>query len=68
MIYERDLFIQKISIQFHSKYNSTQAAEPTIIHQKQVSGYYKYQASDVQIISLIDDTNFMSLTLFKNIT
>lgn len=31
-----------------------------IPQQKQVSGYYQYQAGDVQITALLDGTNFMS--------
>jgi len=34
---------------------------------KQVSGYYQYQADDVQITALLDGTNFMSPKLFQNI-
>ena len=34
--------------------------------QKQVAGYYQYQAGDVQITALLDGTNFMSPKLFKN--
>ena len=37
-----------------------------IPQQKQVSGYYKYQAGDVQITALLDGTNFMSPKLFQN--
>ena len=39
---------------------ATHAAESTIPQQKQVSGYYQYQAGDVQITALLDGTNFMS--------
>lgn len=46
---------------------TTQAAESTIPQQKQVSGYYQYQAGDVQITALLDGTNFMSPKLFQNI-
>lgn len=35
--------------------------------QKQVAGYYQYQSGDVQITALLDGTNFMSPTLFKDI-
>ncbi len=34
--------------------------------QKQVAGYYQYQAGDVQITALLDGTNFMSPKLFQN--
>jgi hypothetical protein len=34
----------------------------------QVAGYYQYQAGDVQITALLDGTNFMSPTVFKDIT
>ena len=40
---------------------------PIIEQQKQVSGYYQYQAGDVQITALLDGTNFMSPSLFKDI-
>ena len=47
---------------------TTQAAEPiTIQEQKQVAGYYQYEAGDVQITTLLDGTNFMSPSLFKDI-
>ncbi|SCC71812.1 Glyoxylase, beta-lactamase superfamily II [Acinetobacter albensis] len=46
---------------------TTQAAESTIPQQKQVSGYYQYQAGDVQITALLDGTNFMSPKLFQNL-
>ena len=42
---------------------TTQAAVP---QQKQVSGYYQYQAGNVQITALLDGTNFMSPKLFQN--
>ena len=45
---------------------TTQAAESTIPQQKQVSGYYQYQAGEVQITALLDGTNFMSPKLFQN--
>lgn len=41
---------------------------PIIEQQKQVSGYYQYQAGDVQITALLDGTNFMSPSLFKDIS
>ncbi|WP_088459358.1 MBL fold metallo-hydrolase [Acinetobacter soli] len=40
---------------------------PIIEQQKQVAGYYQYQAGNVQITALLDGTNFMSPTLFKDI-
>jgi len=39
---------------------------PFIEQQAQVSGYYQYQAGDVQITALLDGTNFMSPKLFQN--
>lgn len=48
---------------------TAQAAEPTTIQaEKQVAGYYQYQAGDIQITALLDGTNFMSPSLFKDIT
>lgn len=41
---------------------------PIIEQQKQVAGYYQYQADDVQITALLDGTNFMSPNLFKDIS
>ena len=38
-----------------------------IQQQKQIAGYYQYQAGDVQITALLDGTNFMSPKLFQNI-
>lgn len=46
---------------------NTQAAESAVPQQKQVAGYYQYQAGDVQITALLDGTNFMSPSLFKDI-
>lgn len=40
---------------------------PIIQQQKQVAGFYQYQVSDVQITALLDGTNFMSPSLFKDI-
>ncbi|WP_336937652.1 MBL fold metallo-hydrolase [Acinetobacter modestus] len=40
---------------------------PIIEQQKQVAGYYQYHAGDVQITALLDGTNFMSPSLFKDI-
>ena len=40
--------------------------EPTKTN-PQVAGYYQYQADDVQITALLDGTNFMSPSLFKDI-
>ncbi len=40
---------------------------PIIEQQKQVSGFYQYQAGDVQITALLDGTNFMSPKLFQNL-
>lgn len=48
--------------------HTIQAAESTISLQKQVAGYYQYQAGDVQITALLDGTNFMSPSLFKDIS
>ena len=47
---------------------TTQATESTIPQQNQVAGYYQYQEGDVQITALLDGTNFMSLSLFKDIS
>lgn len=41
--------------------------QTSIQAQKQVAGYYQYQAGDVQITALLDGTNFMSPNLFKDI-
>ena len=43
------------------------AVQPAIEQQKQVADYYQYQAGDVQITALLDGTNFMSPSLFKDI-
>ncbi|HRB84210.1 MAG TPA: MBL fold metallo-hydrolase, partial [Acinetobacter johnsonii] len=50
-------------------FSSTFALSPPapIPQQKQVAGYYQYQAGDVQITALLDGTNFMSPKLFQNI-
>ncbi|MDH1406720.1 MBL fold metallo-hydrolase [Acinetobacter johnsonii] len=41
---------------------------PIIEQQKQVAGYYQHQVGDVQITALLDGTNFMSPSLFKDIS
>ncbi|USA47267.1 MBL fold metallo-hydrolase [Acinetobacter sp. C26M] len=41
---------------------------PIIEQQKQVTGYYQHQVGDVQITALLDGTNFMSPSLFKDIS
>ncbi|PJG42746.1 hydrolase [Acinetobacter tandoii] len=38
-----------------------------IQQQQQVAGYYQYQAGHTQITALLDGTNFLSPTLFKNL-
>ena len=51
-------------------FSSVFAATPpqtSIQAQKQVAGYYQYQTGDVQITALLDGTNFMSPSLFKDI-
>ena len=48
-------------------FSSVFAATPpqtSIQAQKQVAGYYQYQAGEVQITALLDGTNFMSPSLF----
>ncbi len=40
--------------------------ETSIQAQKQVAGYYQYQAGDVQITALLGGINFMSPKLFQN--
>lgn len=42
--------------------------QTSIQAQKQVAGYYQYQAGDVQITALLDGNNFMSPNLFKDIS
>lgn len=49
-----------------SSFAETSKTLPIIEQQKQVSGYYQYQAGEVQITALLDGTNFMSPKLFQN--
>ena len=56
-------FLCSFSLISHAKTSKTL---PGIKQQKQVSGYYQYQAGDVQITALLDGTNFMSPKLFQN--
>ena len=49
-----------------SSFAETSKTLPIIEQQKQVSGFYQYQAGDVQITALLDGTNFMSPKLFQN--
>ncbi|WP_111859917.1 MBL fold metallo-hydrolase [Acinetobacter sp. CFCC 10889] len=41
---------------------------PIIEQQTQVAGYYQHQVGNAQITALLDGTNFMSPTLFKDIS
>ena len=41
---------------------------PIIEQQAQVAGFYQHQLGNTQITALLDGTNFMSPTLFKNIS
>lgn len=51
-------------ISFHTFATSPPAP---IQQQQQVAGYYQYQAGHAQITALLDGTNFLSPTLFKNL-
>lgn len=62
-----------LSISFLSSFPLVSHAEtsktlPVIEQQKQVAGYYQYQAGDVKITALLDGTNFMPPSLFKDIS
>ncbi|HJP46443.1 MBL fold metallo-hydrolase [Acinetobacter venetianus] len=62
-----------LSISFLSSFPLLSHAEtsktlPIIEQQKQVAGYYQHQVGDVQITALLDGTNFMSPSLFKDIS
>ncbi len=41
---------------------------PIIEQHAQVAGYYQHQVGNTQITALLDGTNFMSPTLFKDIS
>ena len=62
----KHLYSILIAIALNSATITVQAAESAVPQQKQVSGYYQYQAGDVQITALLDGTNFMSPKLFQN--
>ena len=55
----KHLYSILIAITLNSATITVQAAESAVPQQKQVSGYYQYQAGDVQITALLDGTNFM---------
>ncbi|MDH1691381.1 MBL fold metallo-hydrolase [Acinetobacter junii] len=57
-------FLSSLSLLTHAETSKTL---PVIEQQKQVDGYYQYQAGDIQITALLDGTNFMSPSLFKDI-
>ena len=62
-----------LSVSFLSSFPLLSHAEtskilPIIEQQKQVAGYYQHQVGDVQITALLDGTNFMSPSLFKDIS
>ncbi|HIQ33195.1 MAG TPA: MBL fold metallo-hydrolase [Acinetobacter venetianus] len=50
-----------------SIFAETSKTLPILEQQKQVAGYYQYHAGDIQITALLDGTNFMSPSLFKDI-
>jgi len=58
-------FLSSLSLLTHAETSKTL---PVIEQQKQVVGYYQYQAGDIQITALLDGTNFMSPSLFKDIS
>jgi len=58
-------FLSSLPLLTHAE---TSKSLPVIEQQEQVAGYYQYQAGDVQITALLDGTNFMSPSLFKDIT
>ncbi|ENW02436.1 MBL fold metallo-hydrolase [Acinetobacter beijerinckii] len=58
-------FLSSLSLLTHAETSKTL---PVIEQQKQVAGYYQYQAGDIQITALLDGTNFMSPSLFKDIS
>lgn len=49
-------------------YAETTKTLPIIEQQAQVAGYYQHQVGNTQITALLDGTNFMSPTLFKDIS
>ncbi|WP_173912765.1 MBL fold metallo-hydrolase [Acinetobacter sp. Marseille-Q1618] len=49
-------------------YAETTKTLPIIEQQPQVAGYYQHQVDNTQITALLDGTNFMSPTLFKDIS
>ena len=55
------------TVSFSSAFATSSPPAAPIPQQKQVSGYYQYQAGDAQITALLDGTNFMSPKLFQNI-
>lgn len=57
-------FLSSFSLLSHAETSKTL---PITEQQKQVSGYYQHKVGDVQIIALLDGTNFMSPSLFKDI-
>lgn len=61
-----------LSVSFLSSFPLLSHAEktktlPIIEQQNQVAGFYQHQVGDVQITALLDGTNFMSPSLFKDI-
>lgn len=60
-----------ISIALFSSFSTvaeTTKTLPIIEQQAQVAGYYQHQVGNTQITALLDGTNFMSPTLFKDIS
>ncbi|AWL28237.1 MBL fold metallo-hydrolase [Acinetobacter defluvii] len=60
-----------VSITLFSSFSTvaeTTKTLPIIEQQSQVAGYYQHQVGNTQITALLDGTNFMSPTLFKDIS
>ena len=57
-------FLSSFPLPTHAETSKTL---PVIEQQKQVAGFYQHQVGDVQITALLDGTNFMSPSLFKDI-
>lgn len=58
-------FLFSIPLIIHAEVSKTL---PIIEQKMQVAGYYQHQVGNTQITALLDGTNFMSPTLFKDIS
>jgi 23S rRNA A1618 N6-methylase RlmF len=64
---EKDTYLSCMCLPPLLTHAETTKTSLAIEQQKQAAGFYQYQSGETQITALLDGTNFMSPTLFKDI-